>query len=477
MAEYAGYVAPTTVDYGALSSGLLSNRLAVEKLKKSEASDALKLLQKQQAADEKARIQKRKEDTEDDKLIREDIKNLGAAEYIPDKSYNTFVTEATGVVKDKIFELNKLKKSGEITNEQYLIAYNSIKDDFTNQFVGASKTFNSNLQELTTSVAKGDQSEIGAGLVGMFADGGQIGNKKIGIKEIGGVPRLQQYTIDKDGNVIEDETITNIGAMKNKALYSDLAVDYNKKFEDAEKAVGQVKIERGSTTIESKKQNEKYNSTLEQQIQGIIPSDLDKARLLANQKGYKVYFTQQQKDALLNGGKKEEELLKFALNDKGAYSPYLTDAQKKEAYDYTKGAIEGRMSYSKTLDEPVKVTVNVPKPTQSDKDVQKTLNSARGDWESIVAKGSASPAIARIKRIYNNIYRDYGVEVSYTTAPRTNKITGVDVYPLDKDGNRETRAVDRIGGEQDLFRIYTPKSRAGQEYSDYDDAVGRYGNQ
>lgn len=469
MAEYAGYVAPTTVDYGALSSGLLSNRLAVEKLKKSEASDALKLLQKQQAADEKARIQKRKEDTEDDKLIREDIKNLGAAEYIPDKSYNTFVTEATGVVKDKIFELNKLKKSGEITNEQYLIAYNSIKDDFTNQFVGASKTFNSNLQELTTSVAKGEQSEIGAGLVGMFADGGQIGNKKIGIKEIGGVPRLQQYTIDKDGNIIEDETITNIGAMKNKALYSDLAVDYNKKFEDANKAIGQFKIEKGSTTIESQKQNPKYKATLDQQIQGIIPSDLDKARLLANQKGYKVYFTQQQKEALLNGGKKEEELLKFALNDKGAYSPYLTDTQKKEAYDYTKSAVEGRMSYAKTLDEPVKVTVNTGDKKDADtKSALRTYRTASKAYNDLIGSNSAS-VLTDIENLFKGSY-DYGAIAE--PIKRNGKIVGINIYERDSKRQKDLQrgVVDTITNIKDFFRVYTPADRKGKEIVDYETA-------
>jgi hypothetical protein len=470
MAEYAGYVAPTPIDYGAISSGLLSNRLAVEKLKKAEKSEALKLLQKQQAADEKARIQARKEESEEEKLLREDIKDLGTPDYIPDKSINTFVTEGAAVVKSKVLELYKLKKSGQITNEQYIIGYNSIKDDFNNQFIGATKTFNKNLEELTTSVAKGEQSEIGAGLVGMYADGGQLGNKVLGIKEIGGVPRLQQYTIDKDGNRIEDQTITNIGAMKNKALYSDLAVDYNKKFKEANEAVGQVKIETGSTTTESQTQNKKYDSTLQQQIQGIIPTDLDKARLLANRKGYKVYFTEQQKNALLKEGKKEEELLRFSLNDKGAYSPFLTDTQKKEAYDYTKDAIEGRMTYSKTLDEPVKVTVNTgAKQDANTKSAIATFETAERAYKMMIGNNQTR-VITDLTDLYKNRYEN-GAKVKIVN--QGGKRVAI-IYSLDDEGKID-REVDRISNIKDFFRVYTPKARQGQEYVDFEIALKSLG--
>ena len=47
MAEYAGYIAPKTVDYGAISSGLLSNKISIEQLKQSQELAKAKLLQKE----------------------------------------------------------------------------------------------------------------------------------------------------------------------------------------------------------------------------------------------------------------------------------------------------------------------------------------------------------------------------------------------------------------------------------------------
>jgi hypothetical protein len=480
MAEYAGYVAPTPIDYGSISSGLLSNRLAVEKLKKAEKSEALKLLQKQQAADEKARMQERKEETEDEKLLRADIEGIKAADYIPQKSFTIFANEGLNNIKSKVFELNKLKKEGKITNQDYLINYNNLKDQW-NQFTAGVKSFKDNMQAGTKAIQEGKASKIGAGMFGMFLDTAQLSNKVLGVKDENGVSRLQQYTIDKDGKQIEDQTITNIGTLADLSLYFDNAVDYNKRFEEANKAVGQVKIETGSITVESQQQNEKYKIVLDQQINGILSNDMDKARMLTENMGYSFYFTAEQKKALLDKGIKEENMVEFKLNEKGAYSPIITKAQNEAAVKYTTDAIVGRMNYSKTLDEPkpMKVTVNVPKPTESTKQDDATLDTAIKDWDSIVTKGSASPAIRRIIKYYNNIYRDYGVNVKYVT--KSGKITGIKVYPYKSDKTLEDNPTAEITGYEDMFGIYTPKNKAGGEYTGFDEAMkrrsGRYGNQ
>lgn len=53
----------------------------------------------------------------------------------------------------------------------------------------------------------------------MYANTGQLSNKVLGVKDEKGISRLQQYTVDNDGNRIEDETITNIGTLANPSLF------------------------------------------------------------------------------------------------------------------------------------------------------------------------------------------------------------------------------------------------------------------
>lgn len=468
MAEYAGYVAPTPVDFGAISSGLLSNRLAVEKLKKSEKSDALKLLQKQQAAEEKARIQARKEETEDEKMLRADLEGIKSPEYIPEKSFNTFASQGLENIKSSIFELNKLKKEGKITNQEYLVNYNNLKDQW-NQFTAGVKSFKGNLDTLSKDVRESKMSKIGAGLVGMYANTGQLANKVLKVKDVNGVRRLQQYTIDKDGNEIEDETITNIGTLANGSLFADYAVDYNKKFKEAEEAIGKYTAEQGSVTISDKTKKANFDKQLQTQIDGIIPSDLDKARLLTEKLDYDFYFTEQQKNELLAKGKDEKKLVKFALNDKGAYSPFLTKEQKDAAYNYTKDNIVGRIDYSKTLDEPVRVTVNNGDKKDADtRSAIRTYKTASRAYNNLISGDSAS-VLQDIENLFKGSY-DYGAIVEPIT--KNGKIVGINVYERDSKKQKDVQRgiVDTITNIKDFFRVYTPADRKGKEIVDYETA-------
>ncbi len=469
MAEYAGYVAPTPVDYGSISSGLLANRLAVEKLKKSEQLDALKLLQKQQAADEKARIQERKEETEDEKLLRADLDQIKAADFVQQKSFNTFATQGLETIKSKVFELNKLKKEGKITNQEYLINYNNLKDQW-NQFTAGVKAFKDNAQIGTKAIQEGKASKIGAGMFGMFLDTAQVSNKVLGVKDENGVSRLQQYTIDKDGKQIEDQTITNIGTLADLSLYFDNAVDYNKRFEEANKAIGQVKIETGSITVDSQQQNEKYKIVLDQQINGILSDDMDKARMLTENMGYSFYFTAEQKKALLDKGIKEENMVEFKLNEKGAYSPIITKAQNEAAVKYTTDAIEGRMNYSKTLDEPVKVTVNTgDKKDANTKSAIATFETAERAYKMMTGNNQRR-VITDLTDLYKNRYEN-GAKVRIVN--EGGKRVAI-IYSLDDEGKID-REVDRVSNIKDFFRVYTPKARQGQEYVDFEIALKALG--
>ena len=460
MAEYAGYVAPQTVDYGAISSNILSNRLAVEQLKQSQALAQAKMYFSQYDRQQKAQLA-------EDKILREDLKGITPPESVPDKTANTFYMDGLFATKDKVFELYDMEKKGIITREQRMVAVSNYQNQWK-QVADVTKQYNKNFQELTNEVASGKQSEIGAFLVGKYGNAGQFGNKVLlPSSDMSG--RLEQYTIDKDGNNVKDETLTNIATLGSKSLYSDSAVDYDKLFKESEAAIGQYKIEKGITTIASKAQRADFDKLISQQINGLIPTDTDKARLLTAKVGYKIYSNEEDKALALQNGGDPNKLIKFEVNNKGAWGPVLTDDQKTEALNYAKDNIVGRMSFEKTTDEPPRVTISTgtKKPTEAAKIRKATLQEVKAAWDDMLQKADKSKTYDVLKEYFNSIYQDFGVDIKplYLNPATKEGIVGAAVYSLDENGKKTL--VKKVTSQKDLYKYYTAKQKMGSEYADY----------
>jgi hypothetical protein len=455
MAEYAGYVAPQTVDYGAISSGLLSSKLSAEQLRQSQELAKAKLAQQQLEKQQKL-------EQAQDKQFREDLKGLNTPEQGPDKTMNQLFADGLFSIKDKNAEMYNKMKRGEITNKDYIL-YNSNATSQFNQLVNSTKQFNKNFQELTTSVAKGEQSKIGAFLIGKLGNAGQAGNKKLGPSSDDS-GRLELYTIDKDGNKIKEDTLTNIELIGNKSIWSDPTVDYDKIFKGSTEAIGKYKIENNLITIESQQQNPKFKKLVEDQINGVIASDLDKTRVLVELKGYYPYSTEEDKQLAFKEGATEDKLIKFEINSKGAYSPVLDETLRQEAYDITRDSIVGRMDYSKTLDEPRVPRSSTTKKTQTEIKRSATYKKANDAYKSIKDLGDKSPYKARIEKIYRGFYPDYGAtsRILYFDPKTKKNIAGLAIYALGEDGRPE-REVDRLMTAEDYFGVYTPRDKKGEE--------------
>lgn len=457
MAEYAGYVAPKTVDYGAISSNILSNKLAVEQLKKSQSLAQAKMMLSQYDRQQKAQLA-------EEKNLREDLKGITPPESIPDKTANTFYMDGLFATKEQILELNDMKKKGIITNEDYMRSTSNLQNQWK-QVADVTKQYNKNFQELTNEVASGKQSAIGVFLVGKYGNSGQFGNKVL-LPSPDRAGRLEQYTIDKDGNKVKDETVTNIATLGSKSLYSDSPVDYDKLFKESEAAIGQQKIEKGITTISSKKQREDFDELISQQINGLIPTDTDKARLLTAKVGYKIYSNDEDRALALQNGGDPNKLIKFEVNSKGAWGPVLTDAQKNEALNYAKNNIVGRMSYEKTTDEPARVSISTGgKPTESAKIRSATMKTASKVYDDIMANGINAKSLQDIKDVYKGA-TDYGVDVEVIKNIKTGKRLGVRVFVLEEDGSRG-QEIDRFTSKKDYFRLFTPKVKKGTELIEF----------
>ena len=461
MAEYAGYVAPQTVDYGAISSNILSNRLAVEQLKQSQALAQAKMYFSQYDRQQKAQLA-------EEKILREDLKGITPPEIVPDKTFNTFTMDGLFSTKDQVLQLNDMKKKGTITNEDYMRSVSNLQNQWK-QFADVTKQYNKNFQELTNDVASGKQSKIGAFLVGKYGNAGQFGNKVLlPSSDMSG--RLEQYTIDKDGNKVKDETVTNIATLGSKSLYSDSAVDYDKLFKESEAAIGQQKIEKGITTISSKKEREDFDKLVSDQINGLIPTDTDKARLLTYKGGYTIYSNDQDKVlALKDNGGDENKLIKYEVNSKGAWGPVLDEIQRQKAYNIAKDNIVGRMSFEKTTDEPPRVTISTgtKKPTEAEKIRKATLQEVKGAWDDMLQKGDKSKTYNVLKEYFDSIYQDFGVDIKplYLNPATKEGIVGAAVYSLDENGKKTL--VKKVTSQKDLYKYYTAKQKMGSEYADY----------
>lgn len=456
MAEYAGYVAPKTVDYGAISSGLLSNKLAAEQLRQSEALAKAKF-----AKDELEKKQKLEQEQE--KVFREDLKGFNTPEGGPDKTMNQLFTDGLYSIKEKNAEMYNKMKRGEITNKDYIL-YNSNATSQFNQLVNSTKQFNKNFQELTNSVSEGKQTKIGAFLIGKLGNAGQAANKKLAPSSDNS-GRLELYALDKDGNKIKEDTLTNIELVGNKSIWSDPTVDYDKIFKGSSEAIGKYKIENNLTTIESQQQNPKFKKLVEDQINGVIASDLDKTRVLVELKGYYPYSTEEDKQLAFKEGATEDKLIKFEINSKGAYSPVLDETLRQEAYDIARDNIVGRMDYSKTKEKPTQVKISSGnKKTQTEIKRRATYKKANDAYKSIKELGDKSPYRRRIEKIYKASYPEYGVtsRILYKGPATKENIVGLAIYALGEDGRPE-REIDRLLTAEDYFGIYTPRDKKGEE--------------
>ena len=458
MAEYAGYIAPKTVDYGAISSGLLSNKISIEQLKQSQELAKAKLLQKELQRQEDIQ---RKGEAE----FKKDLTSLKIPEATPDKPFNEYIFNGAEKTRSKLTELYEKKQKGQITVTEYNKAYSNFLSQW-DQTASTIKSYNSNLQKLTNEIGEGKQSPIGVFKIGKFANAGQYGNKELVPKDDG---RIEQVTYNKDGKPLVTETITNIQALGATDLYSDYSVDYDKIFKQAEEALGQYKKEEGTITTSDKTKNPDFDKNINLVIKGVLNNDDAVVRLLTTKAGYAIYSNEDELQANIDKGIPAEKNIRYIINSKGAWSPDLSVATKFSANKFLYDNIKARLGYEKTVDEPARISVSTGTKTIPEAKIQRAsiLDTAEKSFQEILNNGENAKAIDDIRAYYDNIYRDYGVRIKALYKDKgKGKIIGVGIYPLNEKGEPQ-KLVARVVNDQDMYKYYTDKQAVGREKSDY----------
>lgn len=458
MAEYAGYVAPKTVDYGAISSGLLSNKLSAEQLRQSQKLAKAKVLQKELQRQQDIQ---RKEETE----FKKDLTSLKIPEATPDKPFNEYIFNGAEKTRSKLTELYKKKQRGEITVTEYNKAYSNFLSQW-DQTASTIKSYNSNLQKLTNEIGEGKQSPIGVFKIGKFANAGQYGNKELVPKDDG---RIEQVTYNKDGKPLVTETITNIQALGATDLYSDYSVDYDKIFKQAEDALGEYKKEVGTITTSDKTKSPDFAKNINLVIKGVLNNDDAVVRLLTTKAGYAIYSNDDELQANIDQGIPAEKNIRYIINSKGAWSPDLSVATKVSANKFLYDNIKARLGYAETVDEPRIGRSSTPKkPTEAVKKRTGTYKTSQDAYKSIISLGDKSPYRRRIEKIYRSSYPEFGVtsRILYFDPKTKKNIAGLAIYSLGEDGKPE-REVDRLLTAEDYFGAYTPRDKKGEEDVEY----------
>jgi hypothetical protein len=223
-------------------------------------------------------------------------------------------------------------------------------------------------------------------------------------------------------------------------------------------------------------------------IDGIIPDETAKARLLSSMEGYTFYSNEQErqqnvinktKNLNLTGdelekAKKlaEKNQIKMELNSKGTYDVKLTPDQSIEAEKITRENILARIDFKQTRDEPrqTKVIINPSNKIDPAKiEGHNTLTSATTTWNNIKS-GTAAQRQQAINDLIG-LYASLDYEVKHEIVYNPDKsIKSIKLWETDSDGNA-TKVITRFNSKRDVFKAYTPKDKKGSEIVGYDAAI------
>jgi len=134
MAEYAGYVSSTPIDWSGIAKGLQEN------------------------VDRGLQARQKKID-EDNKLFDDAKKKLGEFQNTQSTTYNQKALALTEDAKNKISTWNKQLKSGELTREEYKMKMTNINEQY-DSFINTSKQFDQYITAVNQKINSGEASSL-----------------------------------------------------------------------------------------------------------------------------------------------------------------------------------------------------------------------------------------------------------------------------------------------------------------------------
>lgn len=465
MAEYAGYVAaPNQFDWGKFSSDLASNKIAIAEKVRAER-------EKKKAAFDKS--------TSD---IYADIKE-------PEKGYNQtdndFFTKTTLAGKDFVVGVAK-EADYNFTNTGSLTRKQTNVKDYMAQLGETAKTIKVNQEKLIDPKFQEGQSDIGRNFSKLYILTSNTKNKRSFFGEDGN-GYIQE--VDAEGKPTSDTKINPI-LFRSTQGWSDGTIDYDKQLNDfTGHQIGEYQKATmlGSGAIRTRQSildNPSFVDASAKLVTSLTANDNESARFLTSTSGYASYVESdsQQKEKLLSQGIPEEKLIPIGLGQDGIPTAKLTPAQRKDAVDEANLKIKQRVEVTETLTKPASTSgADGGKKPDAYNQRQALLDEVIGLVEDTAKDPTGTIALDKIRGIFG----DLPVKVvALTDKNDKTKITGYDVFKLDKDGNKiilpvsERRAPNgayrRIAGGQGLYELFAKDQKRGTELGNFQQALKEY---
>lgn len=467
MAEYAGYVAaPNQFDWGKFSSDLASNKMAIAEKVRAER-------EKKKTAFEKS--------TSD---IYADIKE-------PEKGYNPtdndFFTKAVYAGRDKVVDIGK-KSDYNYTNSA---ALNRVQTNVKNTIASlgeTAKSIKANQEKLIDPKFQESQSDIGRNFSKLFITTSNTSNKRMFFGDDGN-GYVQE--VDSKGNPVSDAKI-NVDLLRSTQGWSDNSIDYDKQLNDfVGNQVGEYQkafmLGSGAIkTTQSVSDNPLFKDAKAKLVASLTANDIESARFLTSVGGYASYIETdlQQKEKLLSQGIPEDKLIPVGLGPDGIPTAKLSVKQRIDATTLADDKIQQRVEVAQSLTKPASSgsRSDSDKKPEAYKLRQSLMDEVIGLVEDTANDPTGTVALEKIKGIFGDLPVDV---VALTDAKDKTKITGYDVFKLDKDGKRiilpkaERRAPSgayrRVAaGGQGLYELFIKEQKRGAEYGNWKLALDEY---
>lgn len=321
MAEYAGYVASTPVNYGEITKDLVNNYITIDQAKREED---------------------RKTKAEMDKNLSSNLERLKDFNLSASPSFNNKLGPLSDGYKTAIMSNYKTGgvRAANLATANALTSINNIKK--------AQEVIDANYGEIKKAVGEGKVSKIGTKYAQLYQNAIDFSNAEFVVMPDATTTYVKY---DKDGKILEQNSFFDPATLASTQPFIDPNVDYEKNLNDWMKSVGSYKDEQGQVTIVSPKNNPAFPKAKETKINELVSTDRNTARFLTELGGYDSYTSQAEKEELLRDNKFTEDKLIEIQMINGIPQPILSKSQRDAARQLAEEQIDQRVGFAKTLDE------------------------------------------------------------------------------------------------------------------------------
>lgn len=340
MAEYAGYVAPQSVDFGKIGTQFVSNLISLQE-KKAEYDEKKQLALDKQEEKENALLDRQNEKIQDQ--INKEFTTTGS------QDIQRVASEAVNEGANTSAALIRLAKIDRKNSYEYTRKAQSIARSVGNlrQVYDA---FGKGYQEIVKLGTSQNLDPLGEAMAKVYTQAGDLKNVNA---KIANEEKVVLYKKDPDTG---EEIVYDPETLVNYPKFISTKVDYNKLVDDfATNRIGEWEStsKPGPLTKMSSvsvMNNPLFEPEKKKFVNNLVATPWSTAKFLTSEdKSYQIYTDEKEKSQLIKDGFDEKKLIKLGKDSEGYPMPIVSDDMKKEAEKLAGNKIQAAVSYKTSL--------------------------------------------------------------------------------------------------------------------------------